>query len=161
MSSHVAPTAGILFLPWRRRSSSAFGSGRRVPLDLRAVVALPGEAVARRARALEDLAPERVADAGVRGEERLVLSAGDDVDESDHVRVLEAAELGAAGLVASPIFSALNQVWFVRPGIASILPPSAGTHQLWMTSGVTTSSVTTRFSGDDHVLHRDLRRSGT
>ena len=44
---------------------------------------------------------------------------------------------------------ALNQVWFVRPGIASILPPSAGTHQLWRTSlsGAKTSSFTTLSAG--------------
>ena len=46
-----------------------------------------------------------------------------------------------------PVRSALNHVWFVRPGMASILPPSAGIHQLWMTSGATTSRFTTLFTG--------------
>ena len=46
----------------------------------------------------------------------------------------DAAELGALAFVL-PGFSAWNQVWLIWPGIAWILPPSAGIHQLWMTSG--------------------------
>ena len=44
---------------------------------------------------------------------------------------------------------ALNHVSFVRPGIASILPPSRGTHQLWLTSfaGAVTSRCTTVSAG--------------
>ena len=33
-----------------------------------------------------------------------------------------------------PGFSTSYQVWFGWPGIASIFPPSAGIHQLWITS---------------------------
>ena len=42
-----------------------------------------------------------------------------------------------------------NHVWFGWPGMASILPPSAGIHQLWITSssGAVTSSLTGRFTG--------------
>ena len=36
----------------------------------------------------------------------------------------------------------LNQVLLVRPGTASILPPSLGIHQEWMTSSAVMSSVT-------------------
>ena len=48
-----------------------------------------------------------------------------------------------------PGLSALNQL-FVRPGIASILPPSAGIHQLWITSS--SGAVT---------VERDDRPTGT
>ena len=48
------------------------------------------------------------------------------------------------GRGTSRVVSALNQVTFVTPGIASNLPPSAGIHQEWMTSksGAVTSSRT-------------------
>ena len=46
---------------------------------------------------------------------------------------------------------ARNQVWFVRPGIASIWPPSDGTHQLCTTSVATTVSVTTLPTGTSIV----------
>ena len=44
---------------------------------------------------------------------------------------------------------ALNHVSLTRPGIASILPPSRGTHQLWLTSpaGAVTSRCTTESAG--------------
>ena len=38
-------------------------------------------------------------------------------------------------------------MWLIRPGIAWILPPSAGIHQLWMTSGDTTLRSTTEPTG--------------
>ena len=48
-----------------------------------------------------------------------------------------------------PARFASNQVVFVRPGMASILPPSAGIHQEWITSqsGAVTFSSTVRPSG--------------
>ena len=55
----------------------------------------------------------------------------------------DAAELGALALVgADPL--GLEPGVVVVPGIASILPPSAGIHQEWMTSksGALTSSWT-------------------
>ena len=51
-----------------------------------------------------------------------------------------------------PAFSAWNHVWFVLPGMASILPPKAGTHQLCATSAETTSSVTTWSFGTVRTL---------
>jgi len=46
-----------------------------------------------------------------------------------------------------PVRRALKSSTFVRPGIASRLPVSAGTHQLWATSGAVSSSRTVRSTG--------------
>ena len=58
----------------------------------------------------------------------------------------DAAELGALAVEAAGLL-AWNQVWLIRPGIAWILPPSAGIHQLWITSGDTTLRSTTAPTG--------------
>ena len=49
------------------------------------------------------------------------------------------------------VLGARNQVWFVRPGIASVWPPSVGTHQAWTTSAATMVSVTTLPTGTSIV----------
>ena len=49
---------------------------------------------------------------------------------------------------------ASNHVWLTLPGIASILPPSCGTHQLWITS----SSGATIAQLDDAADRRAQRR---
>ena len=63
----------------------------------------------------------------------------------------DAAELGALSRVRALLRSAVNQVWLARPGIAWILPPSAGIHQLWITSGETTFRSTTTSCGTYEV----------
>ena len=49
----------------------------------------------------------------------------------------------------TPLRSARNHVWLTLPGIASILPPSAGIHHEWITShsGAVTCSSTVLPSG--------------
>ena len=51
-----------------------------------------------------------------------------------------------------PTFSALNHVWFVLPGIASVLPPKAGTHQLCATSSRDEVEVDDRVDRDDQLV---------
>ena len=46
-----------------------------------------------------------------------------------------------------PSFDGVKVIVFFLPGIASSLPPSAGTHQLWLTSSLMILSRTTRLYG--------------
>ena len=58
---------------------------------------------------------------------------GEDVDA--HVRVLEAAELGALAAIAAGLVG-VEQDRFVCSGIMSIFRFSSGTQKLWITSSV-------------------------
>ncbi len=46
-----------------------------------------------------------------------------------------------------PVFSALNQASFTRPGTASIFTPKAGRPKSWITSAPVTSTCTVLFTG--------------
>ena len=61
------------------------------------------------------------------------------------MRACSSPQSSAHWPVYVPVFDALNQVSFTRPGIASILPPSAGIHHEWMTS--VSGEVTSRRTG--------------
>ena len=105
-------------------------------------------AVALRTDALPLLLPElagaRILLGAPRVEPCVELVGGQHLDRRQHLRVLETAQLRALPCV-DPSLLAWNQVSFVTPGIASILPPSAGIHQEWMTS--VSGAVTSRLTG--------------
>ena len=157
-SSPRRPRASLRARPLRTRFSSACGFGeRRRSGDARADAALAGEAVALGAHAfpllLAELGRPCVCVVALLVEPRVERRLRHDLDGREHPRVLEAAQLCALARCRRLRLSASNHVSFVRPGIASILPPSAGIHHEWMTSE--SGAFTTSFTG-----RRRARASG-
>ena len=88
-------------------------------------------------------------------EERDVLRARHDAD----VPVITACWIPQSSAQRATYVpgDALNHVSLTRPGIASILPPSRGTHQLWFTSFVGCRHVEVHdgVGGRQHLVHGD------
>ena len=72
-----------------------------------------------------------------------------DLDRRPHDGVLDAAVLRALAFVG-PDRARLEVQTLVRPGIASRLPVSSGTHQLWFMSAA--------FSSSDRTVDREVER---
>ena len=148
----MLPTAGIVRTPSRTSDSSRSRSASaELPRERRADERLV-EPVAGEADALELLLAERGRlDGAVEERDVLARAARRGPCRSSRACWIPQSSAQRATYVPG---GALNHVSLMRPGIASILPPSCGTHQLWLTSFVGRGHVEVhdRVGRRDHLV---------